>query len=114
MQNIGHFTNKDFDAEVLHASTPVLVYFVSLWCAPCKMLTPIVQQLAEEWAAVLKVGTLDIYESFPITIRYVVMKAPTLILFVDGKIAQRVMGFKTKHELESIFGPYLVPPPAWK
>ena len=107
MGTIGHFTNANFDAEVLGSAMPVLVYFTSPWCAPCKMLTPIVQQLADEWSDLVKVGTLDIYESFGKTVRYSVMKAPTLILFADGKVVERVMGFRTKLDLVSIFQPYL-------
>lgn len=101
------FTNANFESAVLQSDRPVLVYFVSPWCAPCKMLTPIVSQLADEWRDQVKVGTLDIYTSFATTLRYTVMKAPTLILFVEGKAVERVMGVVPKEQLIAKFKPHL-------
>lgn len=101
MTILAHFTNENFAAEVLESPTPVLVYFISAHCAPCKMVSPIVDQLAAEWGERVKVGTLDIYEAFKITLHYTVMKAPTLILFVNGQPVARVTGFMPKVTLQA-------------
>lgn len=103
MTTLAHFTNDNFAAEVLAAQTPVLVYFISAHCAPCKMVSPIVDQLAAEWGERVKVGTLDIYEAFKTTWQYTVMKAPTLILFVNGQPVERVTGFMPKVKLQEKF-----------
>ena len=108
MAALDHFTEANFSTEVLDSSIPVLVYFKSPVCAPCKMVTPVVEQLAAEWGNHVKVGTLDIYESFKLTLRYTVLKAPTLMLFVQGKAVERVVGFVPKEKLLVKLQPHLL------
>ena len=97
----------NFQAEVLDATLPVLVDFGAVWCGPCKMLDPIVDQLAREWNGRLKVVKLDIDENQDLTMRYQVMGVPTLMLFVKGKLVQRVTGFMPKKKLVEKLEQYL-------
>ena len=95
------FTTADFDKEVLEADIPVLVDFYADWCVPCKMMAPIIQQLAEEYDGKLKVGKCNIDEEEEIRARYGVMSIPTLKVFVKGEEAVSVVGQMTKEELEA-------------
>jgi len=100
-------SEANFKAEVLDASLPVLVDFGAVWCGPCKMLDPIVDQLAQDWDGRVKVVKLDIDENQELTIQYQVMGVPTLMLFVKGKPVQRVTGYLPKNKLVAKFESYL-------
>jgi len=100
-------SETNFRAEVLDASLPVLVDFGAVWCGPCKMLDPIVDQLAQDWDGRVKVVKLDIDENQELTIQYQVMGVPTLMLFVKGKPVQRVTGYLPKNKLVAKFESYL-------
>ncbi len=97
-----------FQREVLEASQPVLVDFTAEWCSPCKMLDPIVMQLAAtEWAGKMKVVKLDVDQSPDLAVQYQVMGVPTLMLFVNGVPSQRVTGYQPKDRLLAKFGPHV-------
>jgi thioredoxin 1 len=89
----------NFQQEVLEAGVPVLVDFTAEWCGPCKMLDPVVKQLAQEWDGRVKVVKLDIDENQDLTVQYRVMGVPTLMLFVKGQPVQRVSGYMPKDKL---------------
>jgi len=93
----------NFKAEVLEASLPVLVDFTAVWCGPCKMLDPVVRQLAQDWDGRVKVVKLDIDENQNLTMQYQVMGVPTLMLFVKGQPVQRVSGYQPKERLAAKF-----------
>ena len=93
----------NFKAEVLEASLPVLVDFTAVWCGPCKMLDPVVRQLAQDWDGRVKVVKLDIDENQNLTMQYQVMGVPTLMLFVKGQPVQRVSGYQPKERLVAKF-----------
>jgi thioredoxin 1 len=97
----------NFTLEVLEAALPVLVDFTAAWCGPCKMLDPVVKQLAQEWDGRVKVVKLDIDENQDLTVQYQVMGVPTLMLFVKGKPVQRVSGYMSKDKLVAKFKPHL-------
>jgi len=97
----------NFKLEVLEAALPVLVDFTAEWCGPCKMLDPLVKQLAQEWAGRVKVTKLDIDENQDLTVRYQVMGVPTLMLFVKGQPVQRVSGYLPKDKLAAEFKAFL-------
>ena len=96
-----------FEKDVLEADTPVLVDFTAAWCGPCKMLNPVLEELAEEWAQKLKIRKLDVDQNQDLAMDFGVMGVPTLILFKDGEIAERITGYKPKKHLMKLFEPHL-------
>lgn len=96
---VKEFTKDNFDTEVLQADKPVLVDFWAAWCGPCKMIAPVVEELAGEYEDKVIVGKLNVDEHGEVPARYGIMSIPTLILFKDGEEVERVVGYKTKDEL---------------
>jgi thioredoxin 1 len=105
MGDLAHVSQEDFQKEVLEAGQPVLVDFTAEWCGPCKMIDPIVSQLAQEWAGKVKVVALDVDDSPDVAIQYQVMGVPTLMLFVNGQPSQRITGYQPKDRIVAKFGP---------
>lgn len=93
MNDLQHFDGSTFDADVLQASVPVVVDFTAAWCPPCQMMAPVVERLASEFAGKVKIGKLDTDENPEIAIRYGVSGIPTLGLFVEGTLVDRLVGF---------------------
>jgi thioredoxin 1 len=106
MANIPEVTEATFENEVLTDSQLVLVDFSAVWCGPCKMLDPIVEQLAQEWSEQVKVVKVDVDHNASIAIQYQVFGVPTLILFKDGEALERVTGYQPKDRLVSKFAPH--------
>ncbi len=100
-------SDKSFDEEIQGATTPVLVDFWAEWCGPCKMIAPILDEIASESDGKLKVAKLNVDEAPDIARRFGVMSIPTLILFNDGEPAKRVVGAKPKATLLSELAEYL-------
>lgn len=94
------FTTANFEKEVLEADTPVLVDFYADWCGPCKMMAPIVDQLAGEYDGRIKVGKCNIDEEDGLARMYRVMSIPTMKIFVKGEVAATIVGAVSKEELE--------------
>src|SRR3972149_1526434 len=109
MANIPEVDETTLEKEVLTASEPVLVDFSAEWCSPCKMLDPIVEQLANEWAGKMKVVKLDIDQSPEIAMHYQVMGVPTLMLFINGKSRERIVGFQPRDRIVAKLVPHLQP-----
>lgn len=106
MSQMLHINQDVFPHEVLQANKPVLVDFGAVWCSPCKMLDPIVEELAGEWGEKVKVVKIDVDNNPDLAIQYQVMGVPTLILFVNGQPRERLSGFKPKKQLQSRFEPH--------
>lgn len=107
MANIPEVSGDTFQDEVLSAEKPVLVDFSAVWCGPCKMLDPIVEQLANEWSGQIKVVKLDVDDNPNIAMQYQVMGVPTLMLFIDGETRERLTGYQPKDRIASKIKPHL-------
>ncbi len=97
MENV--FTDQNFDSEVLKSELPVLVDFFAVWCGPCQMMAPTIEEIAKELEGKVKVGKLNVDESQQTAGQYGVMSIPTLILFKGGKAAKTIVGFRSKEEI---------------
>jgi thioredoxin 1 len=100
-------TAARFDEEVLQSELPVLIDFTAEWCAPCKMLDPLVAELAEEWQGKAKVFQMDADKNTDLLVQWRIMGVPTLALFKDGKIVARMTGYKPKKAIVKKFGKHL-------
>ena len=94
-------TQDNFEAEVLSASTPVLVDFWAPWCGPCKAITPIIESLAEEHAGKMQVAKVNVDDDGAIAAEYGVRGIPTLVLFQDGEIKGSMVGAATKEKIDA-------------
>lgn len=103
MADIPKLNEVNFDFEVIQSPLPVMVDFTAVWCGPCKMLEPVVTQLADEWRGRVKVVRLDVDDNPSLTIQYGVMGVPTLMLFVNGSPAQRLTGYQPKDRIIAKF-----------
>lgn len=95
--------SENFEKEVLNSDKPVLVDFYADWCGPCKMMAPVVEELASELVERAKVGKINVDENSDIAVEYNVMSIPTLIIFKNGKEEKRLVGVRDKEELLNLF-----------
>ncbi len=100
-------TDETFNQEVLKSDTPTLVDFWAVWCGPCRMVAPVVDEIAREQAGKLKVMKLDVDENQNTAMAYGVMSIPTLILFKNGQPVERIVGFRPKSDMNKKILPHL-------
>ena len=98
------FTSENFEEEVLKSDVPVLVDMFATWCGPCKMMAPVVAQLAEEYKGTVKVGKLDIDQNVDIVAQYKIMSVPTFLVIKDGEVVKKLIGAVSKEELVEAIG----------
>jgi len=91
-KNVMEFSDDNFEEEVLKESKPVLVDFWAVWCAPCRMIAPVIDEIAESYGAKIKVGKVNVDENSKIPNQYGVRSIPTVMLFKDGQVAEQVIG----------------------
>ena len=106
MADLLHVDEQNFQNEVMNASEPVLVDFSAVWCQPCKMLDPVVKQLAGEWDGKVKVVKIDADENPNLVMQFGVMGIPTLLFMKNGEIKERITGFMPKEKLVARFSPH--------
>ncbi|CAA7601714.1 Thioredoxin family signature [Acididesulfobacillus acetoxydans] len=97
--NIKTLTAGNWDTDVLKSEKPVLVDFWAAWCAPCRMVAPIVEELSNEYAGRVVVGKLDVDANGSVASQYGVMSIPTLGVFKGGKMVDKIIGFRSKGDL---------------
>lgn len=98
-----NLSSENFEKEVLNSNEPVLVDFYADWCGPCKMMAPVVEELAGNLQGKAKVGKINVDENQDLAMEYNVMSIPTLIIFKDGKETKRFVGVRDKNELLNEF-----------
>ncbi len=100
MSNEIQLTDASFDQEVIKSDLPVLVDFWAPWCGPCRMLGPVIDELAKEYAGKVKVCKLNTDEAQDVAGKYQISAIPTILLFKGGKLAQQLVGLQPKEELK--------------
>lgn len=97
------FTEQNFEEEVLKSDIPVLVDFYATWCGPCKMLAPVIEEIAQENEGKIKVGKIDVDKEQNLAIKFGVNVIPTVMAFKDGKLLDKSVGFVSKGDLLKLF-----------
>ena len=93
------FTDNNFEQEVINSDKPVLIDFWAVWCGPCKIIAPFVEELAGEYEGKVKIGKLDVDENQQTSIKYGVRSIPTLLTFKDGKVKDTIIGAVPKAQI---------------
>lgn len=102
-----HIDNDNFETQVLHSGKPFILEFGAVWCGPCKRLEPELEKLQAAWSDRVRFGKLDVDQSADITIQYSVISVPTVMLFVNGEVRERISGFQPIQKLIEKFEPHL-------
>lgn len=97
-----HFTDENFNTEVLASDIPVLVDFYADWCGPCKMLAPVIEALATEYEGKIKIGKLNVDNAGETAQKYGIMSIPTLLFFKNGEVVNKTIGVVAKSEIEQV------------
>ncbi|UDY34150.1 thioredoxin family protein [Dermatobacter hominis] len=105
--SVDRLTSTSFDEEVMASDRPVLVDFTASWCPPCEQQTPVLHALADEQAARLRIVEVDVDESPDLARRHQVLSAPTMVLYVDGRIALTLVGARGRGRLLEDLDPFL-------
>jgi thioredoxin 1 len=100
-------TDANFKSEVLDSQTPVLVDFWAVWCGPCKMIAPIVEELAKEYDGKMKFGKLDVDSNPQTSMQYGIRSIPTLLIFKGGKVVDQIVGAMPKGNLVNKITPHM-------
>ena len=103
MSEVKTLTDATFDDEVSKATTPMIVDFWAPWCGPCRMVGPVIDQIAEEHAGKVTIGKVNVDENPGTAGKYGIMSIPTIILFKDGEPAKKVIGARSKADFEREF-----------
>ncbi|MFQ5915787.1 MAG: thioredoxin [Nitrospinota bacterium] len=101
-EHVLEFTDDEFEAQVVNSNTPTMVDFWAEWCAPCKMIAPAVEALAEEYAGRLRVGKLNVDENPKTATRLGIRGIPTLLVFKAGEVVEQIVGVRSKRDLQKI------------
>ena len=97
------FDESNFEAEVLQSDLPVFVDFYADWCGPCKMMSPVIDKLAEEYNGRIKVGKVNVDENGDLAVKYGIMSIPNMVFFKNGEVVDRVVGAIPKPQMQAKF-----------
>jgi len=100
-KQIKHVTDASFKSEVLESSIPVLVDYWAEWCGPCKMIAPLLDELADEYQGKIKIGKVNIDEQQELATKYGIRAIPTLLVINKGQVAEQMVGAKSKRDLKA-------------
>ena len=100
MNSVATFTDTNFKSEVLESDTPVLVDFWAAWCMPCKMIAPIVEEIAGDFNGKVKVGKLNTDENQITAMEYQIMGIPSLLVYKNGQVVDRIVGVVPKEQIK--------------
>jgi len=106
-ENTVEITDVNFDQEVAQSALPVLIDFWAVWCVPCRMIAPIVDQLADEYKDKLKVGKMDVDKSIKTPAKFGVRGIPTLLLFKGGELKETIVGVTPKDKIVAAISKHL-------
>ena len=106
-ESVKTFTTANFEADVLKSEQAVLVDFWAPWCGPCRKVAPVIDELAGEYAGRIIFGKLNVDENGPLTQQYEVMSIPTIGIFKEGKMVDKIVGFRPKPDLAKLLDKYL-------
>ena len=107
MSNVTAVTSSNFEKEVLKSDIPVLVDFWAAWCGPCRMLTPVIDQLSEQYAGKVKVVKLNVDENPEISSKYQILTIPTIYLFKSGSKVDELVGARPKQSFEEMINKHV-------
>lgn len=107
MASFTNINETSFEQEVLKSPVPVLVEFGAEWCGPCRQLEPVLEQLGDEWNGKVRLAKIDVDENVDTAMKFQVMSLPTLMLFVNGEVCQRLSGRQPREKLVEKFSPYI-------
>jgi thioredoxin 1 len=93
------FTDNNFEQEVIKSDKPVLIDFWAVWCGPCKIIAPIIEELSSEYEGKVKIGKLDVDSNVQTSIKYGVRSIPTLLIFKEGKVKDTIIGAVPKAQI---------------
>ena len=98
IMSVIHITKENFDQEVIRSEAPVLLDFWASWCGPCRMVAPIVEEIAEEYPQI-KVGKVDVDSEMELAARFGIVSIPTLLVLEKGQVIQKAIGYRPKAEI---------------
>lgn len=106
-ENVLTLTKDNFDSEVSNSDVPVLVDFWASWCGPCKMVAPIIDELANDFAGTAKVGKVNVDEQRELAMQYRVMSIPTILVFKNGDVVDKAVGVRSKDDFSEMINRHL-------
>ena len=100
-------TNESFENEVLNSDIPVVVDFWASWCGPCRMVAPVIEELAREYSGKAKVGKVNVDEEAELAVKYGIASIPTVLIFKNGEVTEKLVGAQSQDEYEDAVDKYI-------